>query len=600
MTVIATAGHVDHGKSTLVRALTGRDPDRWEEERRRGLTIGLGYAWLQVAERTIAIVDVPGHRRFIGTMLAGLGPVPAVMLIVAADESWMPQSAEHLSAAAALGVEDLVLVVTRADLADPAPAMERAQAEIAAVGITPRATVVVSGRTGAGLDTLRDALADLARSMPRPDPASRARLWIDRAFSVAGAGTVVTGTLGAGSLRREGALDLLTEVGRRRVTVRGLHALDEPREHVVGPARVAVNVRGVAADDVHRGDALLHADAWTLTDQVDVRLTRHEAVGATQPTGVPAHLMLHVGTASMEVGVRPFGPDADTARLRLPRALPLVSGDRALLRDPGTGEIVGAVVLDPDPPALRRRGAGAKRGEQLRGRSARVDLAVEVAARGHLSVKDALRLGVDAADLEGETAGVIRVADVLVAPERWALWQERLGEVVREYARTHPMSPWMPTEAARAAAELPDGALVAPLAASVSLVCERGRVHEPGVQASLGPAEQGLARIEERLAETPFAAPERPDLDAAGLGKREIAAAISAGRLIRLDDDVLLRPQAPAQAMRILAALPQPFTTSEARRALDTTRRVAIPLLEHLDARGWTRRIDAGHREVVR
>src|SRR5215213_1061521 len=197
MAVVATAGHVDHGKSTLVRALTGQDPDRLEEEHRRGLSIELGYCWTELdGVRDVAFVDVPGHERFLSTTLSGLGPVPAVMLVVAADDPWMPQAAEHLAAIDALGIRHGVLAVTRADLADPAPALARARAEVDRTSLAGCPGVVVSGRTGAGLTDLRAALAAALASVPGA-PDADVRLWVDRVFTMAGAGTVVTGTLQA-------------------------------------------------------------------------------------------------------------------------------------------------------------------------------------------------------------------------------------------------------------------------------------------------------------------------------------------------------------------------------------------------------------------
>lgn len=184
--------------------------------------------------------------------------------------------------------------------------------------------------------------------------------------------------------------------------------------------------------------------------------------------------------------------------------------------------------------------------------------------------------------------------------EVWRQWGEALRAALERQARDEPLEPTLTLEAARAAAGLPDRSLVPTLAEESGLEVAAGRVGLPGVTASLGHAEEGLRQIEERLGENPFAAPERPELEAAGLGPREVAAAVRSGRLVRLPDDVLLLPSAPARAMRVLAGLPQPFTTSEARQALGTTRRVVIPLLEHLDGRGWTRRLDGSHRQVVR
>ncbi|MGV9773341.1 GTP-binding protein [Streptosporangium sp. NPDC003464] len=271
MHVVATAGHVDHGKSTLVRALTGMEPDRLAEERRRGLTIELGYAWtaLPSGER-LAFVDVPGHERFLGTMLAGVGAVPAVMFVVAADEGWMPQSEEHLVALEALGVRHGLLVVTRCDLADPGPAADQARARLAAGGLGGAGTLAVSGRTGQGLGELLRALDRLVAALPAADPRAPVRLWIDRVFSVRGSGTVVTGTLPAGTIAVGDELAL----PGGPVRVRGLECLKEPLASVTGVARVAVNLRGQGLPG--RGEALVTPGGWTCTDLVDVRL-RHPA-----------------------------------------------------------------------------------------------------------------------------------------------------------------------------------------------------------------------------------------------------------------------------------------------------------------------------------
>src|SRR3712207_3015901 len=208
--VVATAGHVDHGKSTLVRALTGMEPDRWAEERRRGMTIDLGFAWTTFASgRTVAFVDVPGHERFVTTMLAGVGPVPAVLLVVAADEGWMPQSAEHVDALTALGVRHGLLVVTRSDLMDPELARDEALEHLAVTPLAGLRPVCVSAATGAGMDELRGAIDDLDGSLPVPDPTADVRLWVDRAFTIRGAGAVVTGTLPAARLRVDEELELV-------------------------------------------------------------------------------------------------------------------------------------------------------------------------------------------------------------------------------------------------------------------------------------------------------------------------------------------------------------------------------------------------------
>jgi len=285
--VIATAGHVDHGKSTLVRALTGMEPDRWAEERRRGMTIDLGYAWTTLPSgQEIAFVDVPGHERFMTNMLAGVGPVPAVLLVIAADEGWCAQTDEHVRSLDALGVRHGVVAVTRCDLADASAAIEQAGELLAATTLAGIPAVSVSGQTGAGLAALRATLDVLASELPRPDPEARIRLWVDRSFTVRGSGTVVTGTLAAGTLRRGDLLELRDST----VSVRALQRLGQPADHVTAPARVAVNLRGVAHGDVRRGDALLTPGAWRRTNVVDARVDGGE---------LPSHVVLHVGAAAV-------------------------------------------------------------------------------------------------------------------------------------------------------------------------------------------------------------------------------------------------------------------------------------------------------------
>ncbi|MEU5781707.1 selenocysteine-specific translation elongation factor [Micromonospora lupini] len=583
MFVVATAGHVDHGKSTLVRALTGMEPDRWAEERRRGMTIDLGFAWTALPSgATIAFVDVPGHERFVPNMLAGVGPVPAALLVVAADEGWMPQSAEHLAALDALGVGHGLLVVTRADLADPAPAAERARAEIAASSLGAVETVAVSGLTGAGLPELRAALDRLAARLPAPTVDAPVRLWVDRSFTVRGSGTVVTGTLGAGRLRVGDELELAG--AEETVRVRGLHCMGEARPEAAAVARVAVNLRGTPRDRLGRGDALLTPGRFHRTDVIDVRLTGDPAAD------LPATLTLHVGSAAVPVRVRPLG--ADTVRLRLARPLPLLVGDRALLRDPGRHHVAGGVrVLDVAPPPLSRRGAAAARATVLADLDGRPDLAGELRRRRLVRVGALRRMGVpvQATPVAG---------DWLADPVHWQRLGEQLTEEVGRYAREHPLEPGMPVDALRQRLALPDRALVEALIRP-PLRVHGGRIGTPSVDALPEPVARAVQRVRAEYGDRPFRAPEADRLVDLGLGPREIGAAVRAGALLRLADTVVLLPDALDAAVTVLAGLPQPFTLSAARQALDTTRRVAVPLLELLDRRGATRRLPDDARVVV-
>ncbi|NEE02053.1 selenocysteine-specific translation elongation factor [Phytoactinopolyspora halotolerans] len=586
MHVLATAGHVDHGKSTLVKALTGMEPDRWAEERRRGLTIDLGFAWTTLPSgATAAFVDVPGHERFVPNMLAGVGPVPAALFVVAADEGWMPQSAEHLDALHALGVQHAVVAVTRSDLADPGPAAQRAREEMESTSLGDVDVVSVSGIDGTGLEALRRSLDRLVATLPAPDTDDAVRLWVDRSFSITGSGTVVTGTLPAGRLRVGDELEIAA-LGRT-ARVRGLHCLAEPVAEATAVARVALNLRGVSTDDVRRGDALLTPGRFRPTDMVDVRVHGDEV------TSLPRQVMMHTGSAAIPARVRPLG--ADTARLTLARPVPLRIGDHGLLRDPGSHRIAGGLtVLDVAPPALRRRGAAAARAKALTDLDGRPDEGSELRRRGFARREDLERMGVQ---VTGTPVG----AGWLVDDDLWGRLRTRLRETVAEARRRNPLEPGPPIEVVRRALGLPDRALVHALVAA-PLEVRSGRVvtaEDDGAAGQL-PTRliEAIETLRADLADQPFAAPDASRLAELGLGRRELAAAERAGAVVRLADGVVLLPGCVREATRRLRALPQPFTVSEARKTLGTTRRVAVPLLEYLDRQAVTRRLPDDRRTV--
>jgi len=581
--VVATAGHVDHGKSTLVRALTGTDPDRFAEEKRRGLTIDLGFAWTDLAPgRTVAFVDVPGHERFVPTMLAGVGSIGVVLLVVAADGGWMPQSAEHLAALDALGVSRGLLVVTRADLADPGPATREALDHLEGTTLAGLPAVACSASTGQGLDDVRRALADVLDSVP-PPPAGPVRLWVDRSFSVRGAGTVVTGTLSASAVAVGEELELAGADGRRRVRVRGLQSLEREVARAEAVARVAVNLRGVERGEVGRGDALLTPGSSRSTDVVDLRLP---GVAAAD---LPPRVVAHLGTAAVGARVRPLG--GDTLRLQLDRPLPLWIGDRLLVREPAQHLVLGgAVVLDVAPPPLRRRGAAAARAEVLAPLDGTPDEASELRRRGLVRAGDLRAMGVTVRS--APVAG-----DWHADPAAWARAGERLRAAVAAHVRAHPLQPGPTLEEARQACALPDRALVEALVAPPLRLAD-GRIVTatdqlpPGVAGAVATLRAGLER-------EPFAAPDAERLRELGLGRAELAAAVRAGLLSSPAPGIVLGPDALDRATERLAALTAPFTVSEARQALGTSRRVAVPLLTALDAARRTRRGSDDRRTLV-
>ncbi len=573
MDVIATAGHVDHGKSSLVTALTGMQPDRWEEERRRGLTIDLGFAWTTLPSgRTVAVVDVPGHEKFVGNMLAGVGSVPAALVVVAADDGWSAQTAEHVAVLDALGVRDALLVVSKADLADPAPVLAEVTARLADTSLGAVPGVAASARTGAGVPEVAVALEQVLAGLPAPDTHAPVRLWVDRAFTIRGAGTVVTGTLAAGTVRTGDRLEL----GGRDVVVRGLHSLGTAVEHAGATARVALNLRGIAVEDLARGDALLTPGAFRSTAELDVTLVRPVT------DRLPAELVVHVGSATVAARVRPL--DSSAVRLRLAHPLPLRVGDRLILREPGARRVHGADVRDVDPPGLRRRGAAVARGSELAGSDTGEAGAIADLTRRRVVLRsEFVAMGWPVPAAAGE------VGRWLLAPGLVDSLAARVPAVVTRYRQLRPLEPGPPTAVLRSALELPDAELVASLVRP-PLTLRDGRV----VAADSGlpePVQRAVTAILSRLAADPFAAPDAEALAAAGLGARELAAAVRDGQLVRVADGIYLAPGVEDRARAALAAVPQPFTLSQARQAWGTTRRVAVPLAEWLDARGVTQRL---------
>ncbi|HEY7325183.1 MAG TPA: selenocysteine-specific translation elongation factor [Streptosporangiaceae bacterium] len=636
---MATAGHVDHGKSALVRALTGMEPDRWEEEQRRGMTLDLGFAWttLPTGEQ-IAFVDVPGHERFVSNMLAGAGPTPAVLFVVAADGGWMPQSAEHLAAIDALGVRAGLLAVTRSDLADPDPALRQASGKIAATSLgqdTGFEAVAVSAVTGQGIDELAAALGRLAARLPAPDPEDGVRLWLDRVFAVKGSGTVVTGTLQAGTVRAGD--ELLLTPAMQPVRIRSVQSLGAATTRATGVARVALNLRGASTRELRRGMALVQPGQWTMTTSIDVRLGPATVPGGTDGTRrLPPSLTLHIGAARAVTGVRMLG--GSIARLSLDRPLPLHVGDRVLLRDPGAAAdrvagrpVIGATVLDVTPPRLRGTGAAAAAYRELESwpeLPGAPDL-----LRRHRLLRSSAASAMGLRDLPKPVR-----ADWLADPAHWRQLRRQLASAVFAHARRDPLALGLSVDAARAELGLPDRGLVEALAGwqesadAASALHLRGgylqparehdRAAEPANGAAAGSRQQppdagagaGVSQVSTGglpasvaqavqavladMADAPFSAPDSDRLRELGLDARAAAAAERAGLLRRLPGNVVLPADAAGQAARILSALPQPFTASEARLALRSSRRVVIPLLEWLDREGVTRRLPDDRRTI--
>ena len=558
MHVVATAGHVDHGKSTLVEALTGTDPDRFAEEKARGLTIDLGFAATTLPSgAALSLVDVPGHVRFLKNMLAGVGAVDACLFVVAATEGWKPQSEEHLRILQLLGIGHGVIALTKVGTADE-DLVDLARLEIIeqveGTFLDGAAVVATDAPTGLGLDDLRAALDNLVAATPTAVDHGRPRLWVDRAFSAKGAGTVVTGTLSGGALRVDD--ELAIHPAGTAVRVRSLENHHASHLELPPGSRCAVNLVGAAHDEVVRGDVLVRSDQWHHTAVFDASLQVLERLD--HPVSRRGAHVLYLGSGEHPVRMRILGPDAlepgseGSVRIHLPRPLPLLPGDRFVLRESGRSETVGGgEVLDVDPTE--------------KASAARPDRSVDrvVKERGW----------VDADELERLT-GERRAPDVdrwVVDPEMLHGTLERLRDTVDsvgplglELSRLDPFE--------RAVAGLLGDAVI-----------EAGRLVPVGTVDPL--ADHPFVAA---LAASPFTPP-GPD----GVDRGELRELVRRGDVIEVEG-IFYSTSAIDAAARLAARLlvddPDGFTVSVFREAAGNTRKHAMPLLSHLDGTGITRR----------
>jgi selenocysteine-specific elongation factor len=648
MQVVATAGHVDHGKSALVRALTGREPDRLAEERRRGLTIDLGYVWTDLVADgravTVAFVDVPGHDRFLTNMLAGVGAVDEVLFVVAADDGWSAQSEEHLEIVTLLGRRITAAVVTKTTPAGPARTSEvvaQVRERLARVGAGPVPVLAVDALDGVGLDELRTVLvqrlspspgstddvaedgggaaAAAASGVPDPPDGRFPRLWVDRVFSVAGAGTVVTGTLTSGRLRRGDQVAVLPGPGRGRI--RDLRTLEVQVEEATAPARVAVALAGVDGDLLARGSALVGLRAngsptGIVSDAMDVWL---EALDH----GVVGHRgawQLHLGTAHHEARLLPLlgelqPGERGPARLEVAAPVPVRIGDRFVLREVGRRvTAAGGTVLEPSPSRTRR-------GVSERLEHAEALEAVRDAGTGGLRLGALVSLRGGASPLERLEAAFgqpLRVAlegdpqlavvdEQVVEQHRYERWQAAAVAAARELGADDPVV----THDQLLAAVTADGCPRSMWPAVLRAVLASGEVEEVGGRVvhrdHLDAYLAGRRTRQQQL----LAALAGPDLtfvdadqvvDEHGMPRFEIQPLLDAGELLQRDG-MLFSPATVERAIDALDTGPgtagAPFTASDARQVWQLTRRHALPLLEHLRTTGRTTFDGTHHRRVT-
>lgn len=638
MRVIGTAGHVDHGKSTLVKALTGIDPDRLKEEKEREMTIDLGFAWLTLPSgEQVGVVDVPGHQDFIKNMLAGVGGIEAALFVIAADESVMPQTREHLAILDLLQVPAGVIALTKVDMAESQDWIELVQAEVMEVvegSILDGAPIVpVSAVTGQGISELLQTLDRLlAETSPRADR-GRPRLPVDRVFSVAGFGTVVTGTLSDGSLQVGQEVQVLPAGTRARI--RGLQTHKHKIETAVPGSRVAVNLTGVSTDALKRGDVITIPGWLEPTQLVDVRL--NYLAGAPHELRHNQEVEFFSGAAEVMAHVRLLGSrslppgQSGWVQLRLAERVPLIKGDRFIIRQPSPSlTIGGGLVVDPLPRRRHRRFRPdvIQRLERLahgtpsdllletldrqgpmpaRNLIADAALPSETAAaalRQLLQEGQAFLLSTTTANRDDNSQALNSSSQFVASPAGWATLLGRLTGEVAEFHRAHPLRQGMPREALKSRLKLETrlfNEALARAAAQEALVESESIVRLPEHIVRFSPdQQQAINRLLREFQRIPYMTPSSKDSISA-VGEDVLLALVETGQLVRLSPDVLLL----AETYRELVTWVKNYISehgsvnvAQVRDAFNTSRKYALALLEYLDDQRITRRV--GDDRVLR
>lgn len=576
MHVVATAGHVDHGKSTLVLTLTGTDPDRWAEEKSRGLTIDLGFAHATLPSGAeISFIDVPGHVRFLKNMLAGVGGVDACLFVVAATEGWKPQSEEHLRILQLLGIRNGIVALTKVGLVDE-EWEELARLDVAdhVVGtfLDGAPVIGVDAPTGRGVEDLKSALDALLANTPTAVDRGRPRLWVDRVFAAKGAGTIVTGTLTGGSMAVEEHVDVLRthSITSELVSVR-IRALQSHGKSVksIGPGhRVAINLTGLAHEEIVRGDSVVHHARWHQCSRFDASLTVLDSLGHS--VSRRGAYVAYIGSGEHPVKVRILGATAlepgvtGAVRIHLPVKLPLLPGDRFILRDNGREETVGGgTILDVDPRKPASKAAPDSDPKRV--------------------VRERIIVGLE--EFERLT-GVSWDGPVVAG--KWAITDEALA--ARKTHLWSAVSEAGPRGLDIAALNETDRGVLDALVADGAVAGEDS-VQLDGTHAVLRSAPDPLANhpYVRALEDAMFAPP-----DASGVDRAELRELIRKGRVVE-SDGMYFAPAAIDHATKIIrglldATINEGVTVAEVRDALGVSRKHVLPLLAYMDATGRTRR----------
>jgi selenocysteine-specific elongation factor len=626
MRVIGTAGHVDHGKSTLIQALTGTHPDRLKEEQEREMTIDLGFAWWSLPDgEEVGVVDVPGHRDFIENMLAGVGGIDAALFVVAADEGVMPQTREHLAILDILQIQSGVVALTKIDTVADEEWLDLVEEELIQVfsgTVLENAPIVrVSAKTGKNIEALQTALQEvLSRSPHRPD-LGRPRLPIDRVFTIAGFGTVVTGTLVDGHLSIGDEVVVIP--GTMKGRVRGLQTHKRKEERALPGSRTAVNISGIDLQDVQRGQVVAYPDTFVETRRMDVEFRLLADV--SRPLEHNTEVKLFVGAAEMIARVRLIGVEkllpGETGWLQLELVQPVVAarGDRYILRRPSPGETLGGgVVLDPQPKRRYKRFSasildrlkalskgspeevllqalitlGAAPFEQLKKvanlEASIIDQAVEaLLASGQMVV------------LDGD-AHQLRPKSWVASRADWEQGKLKYLEILSDFHKKNPLRLGMPTEEIKSRIKITPrlfSAVADRLSEKGEVVVAGALARLPDHQVEFAPKDQAkVDRLLERFSSAPFSPPTIKD-SVQEIGEDLYQALVALGILVPVSAEVVFRAEDLDRAVSDVKGLAEQhgsFTLAQARDHWNTTRRYVQDLLEYLDRQGITVRIGDG------
>ena len=627
--IVGTAGHIDHGKSALVEALTGTNPDRLEEEKRRGITIDLGFAFLQLPGVRLGLVDVPGHERFVRNMLAGVGGIDVVLLVVAADESIKPQTREHFDICRLLGIPRGIIVITKSDLVDSdVLGLVRLEIEEFVRGsfLEGAPIVAVSARTGAGLDQLRQQLVRLGASVPVKEARQYFRLPIDRAFAMKGFGTVVTGTLISGAVKAEDEVELLPS--NKVLRVRGLHSAGARTERAVAGQRTALNLAGIEREEIERGMVLVPARVFDTTERLDARIT---LLRSAKPLKNRARAHFHQGTAEAIAEVillndanQLAAGESAFAQLRLDKPVLVLPGDRFILRQfSPVVTIGGGSVLDARAPRHKRKDVAVAPFLEIWERDQQLEILgalAEVTPRGLTFAEVVARTGWTDADarvaaqkLAAEKRVRILEAEpaLVVAAQVLANCEAATRKAVEAFHRANPLLPGIPKQELRARAggartEIFEAALddlmkARALAMTGDLVREAGREIELSLEEA-----RAKELIEREFASAGLTVPELASV----LGKLPVDAPraqkilqilLREKVLVRIAKDLVFHRSALARLHEMLTKYRQErgerLPISAFKELTGVTRKYAIPLLEHLDREHVTRRV--GDERVI-